>query len=184
MNKKFYFVACLLALIALLTSTQTALAHEHIEIGDYELVIGWANEPPVAGQMNAITIAVSDMSTGEEKPVEDISGLMVILSYGGQTKALTFEPLGEDAPGQFHAPVLPTIAGQYTLLFGGQLGNTPVDAQVEPEEVAPADAIQFPILEASQQESEFGLINTLLYFSLLVGLIALILAVMAFRKAG
>ena len=184
MNKKSFSTACLLALIVLLTSYQTVLAHEHITVGNYEIVVGWVNEPPVAGQLNGVEIRVLNISTGEEQPVEDISSLTVTISYGGQSKELALEPLGEDAPGQFEAPILPTIPGQYTITFGGQLGDTPVDAHVEPEEVAPADAIQFPRLEASPSAAEFGMINWLLYFSILIGLIALVLAVMALRKAG
>jgi hypothetical protein len=116
--------------------------------------------------------------------VEDISSLTVAISYGGQTKELALEPLGESAPGEFEASILPTIPGQYTIIFGGQLGDTPVDAQVEPEEVGAADPIQFPNVASTDQSADIGTINWLLYFSILIGLIALILAVMALRKAG
>ena len=98
-------------------------------MGDYEIEIGWVNEPPVAGQLNGIEISVSNTSTGEAQPVEDVSSLTVTISYGGQSKELTLEPLGEDTPGQFEAPILPTVPGQYTIAFGGQLGDTAVDAK-------------------------------------------------------
>jgi hypothetical protein len=88
--------------------------------------------------------------------------------------------LGEDTPGQFVAPVLPTIPGQYTLILGGKLGDTAVDAQVEPEEVAPADTLEFP--SAAPQSADLGLMNWLIYLSLLIGLIALVLGVMALRR--
>jgi hypothetical protein len=184
MNKKLLIMACLLAMIALLTSYQTVLAHETITVGDYEIEIGWLNEPPVAGQQNAIAVNVSNTGGGEAQPVEDISALVVAISYGGQSKTLTLEPLGEDTPGQFVAPILPTVPGQYTVTFSGQLGDTPVDAQVEPEEVASADTLQFPSLESSVQSADLGMMNWLIYLSLLVGLISLVLAVMALRKAG
>ena len=181
MNKKLFVPACLLALIALLASYQTALAHETITVGDYEIEIGWANEPPVVGQQNAIVVNVSDTSSGEAQPVEDVSSLTVAISYGGQSKELTLQPLGEETPGQFVAPILPTVAGQYTVTLGGKLGDTAVDAQVEPEEVEPADTLQFP--SAAAQSANVGMMNWLLYLSLLVGLIALVLGVMALRKA-
>ena len=184
MNKKLLIPACLLALIALLTSHQTALAHEHITIGDYELEIGWVEEPPIAGQQNAILVIVHDTSGGEEQPVEDVSSLVVNVSYGGQSKTLTLQPLGEDTPGQFVAPIIATVPGQYTVILGGTLGDTAVDAEVEPEEVQPADTLQFPSVEASAQSADLGMMNWLIYLSLLVGLIALVLAVGALRKAG
>ena len=184
MNKNLFMSACLIALTALLAGYQTVLAHETITVGDYEIEIGWLNEPPVAGQQNAIAVNVSNTGGGEAQPVEDISALVVGISYGGQSKTLTLEPFGEDTPGQFVAPILPTVPGQYTVTFSGQLGDTPVDAQVEPEEVASADTLQFPSLESSVQSADLGMMYWLIYLSLLVGLIALVLGVMALRKAG
>ena len=184
MNKKLFIQACLLAMIALLTSYQTVLAHEHITVGDYELEIGWVEEPPIVGQQNAILVIVSNTSGGEAQPVEDVSSLVVTISYGGQSKTLTLQPLGEDTPGQFVAPILPTVPGQYTVTLGGTLGNTAVEAEVEPEEVEPADTLQFPSVESSEQSASSGRSDWLIYMSLLIGLIALGLGVIALRKAG
>jgi hypothetical protein len=181
MNKKAFWMAGLISLTALVLNFQLAFAHETITVGDYEIEIGWANEPPVVGQQNAIAVNVSDTSSGEAQPVEDVSSLTVAISYGGQSKTLTLEPLGEDTPGQFVAPILPTVAGQYTVTLGGKLGDTAVEAQVEPEEVQPADTLQFP--SAASQSADLGFMNWLIYLSLLIGLIALVLGVMALRKA-
>lgn len=183
MNKKIYIPACLIALIALLLSHQTALAHESITVGDYEIEIGWVNEPAIAGQQNAIAINVTDTSGAEAQPVEDVSSLTVTVSYGGQSKELTLQPLGEETPGQFAAPILPTVAGEYTLKLGGTLGEAAVDAEVHPEEVLPADTLQFPSVESSDQSASAGVTNWLIYLSLLVALIALGLGVSALRKS-
>ncbi len=183
MIKKF-LPACLIVLIALLISHQTALAHESVTVGDYEIEIGWVDEPPIVGQQNAILVIVSNTSGGEAKPVEDVSSLEVSVSYGGQSKELTLQPLGEDTPGQFMAPILTTLPGQYTILLGGQLGDTAVDAHVEPEEVESADTLQFPSMEASGQSTGSGATDWLIYLSMLIGLIALGLGVTALRKAG
>ena len=182
MNKKAIWTAGLISLTALVLNFQLAFAHETITVGDYEIEIGWANEPPVVGQQNAIAVNVSDTSSGEAQPVEDVSSLTVTISYGGQSKTLTLEPLGEDTPGQFVAPILPTVPGQYTISLGGKLGDTTLDAQVEPEEVQPADTLQFPSVDSTQQSPGFGMINWLIYLSLLIGLIALGLGMSALRK--
>lgn len=180
MNKKLFLPACLITLIAVLISYQIASAHESITVGDYTLEIGWLSEPPVVGQQNAIVVNVSK---GEEEPVEDVSSLTVTISYGGQDKTLTLQPLGEETPGQFIAPVLPTVPGQYTIKLGGTLGDTAVDSEVQPEEVQPADTLQFPSVTSAQQSPDLGMINLLIYISLLIGLIALVLGVMALRKS-
>ncbi len=181
MNKKHLLIASLLATALLFISYQVVLAHTPVTVGDYTIEIGWVNEPPIVGQQNAIVVNVS--TTKDNKPVEDVSGLTVAVSYGGQNKTLTLQPLGEDTPGQFVAPVLPTIPGQYTVNLGGKLGSTDVKADVQPEEVQASDVIAFPSVAASGQSATSGIMNWLLYLSLLIGLIALVLGVMALRKS-
>ena len=184
MNKKLYFPACLIALITLFFGHQTAYAHESITVGDYEIEIGWLSEPPVAGQLNGFEISVSTTGSGTAQPVEDISSLIVTVSYGGQSRQLTLEPTGNDTPGQYEVSMRPTVPGQYTVAFSGQLGDTPVEAHAEPEEVSPADTIQFPSVEDAGQSANAGATNWLIYLSLLIGLIALGLGVSALRKTG
>src|SRR6266540_1919030 len=184
MNKKNLAVAGLVCLIALVLNFQLVLAHESVTVGDYTLAIGWMNEPPIVGQQNAIVVNVFNTSSGNEVPVEDVSGLTVNISYGGQSKTLTLQPLGEDTPGQFIAPILPTVPGQYTITLGGKLGDTDVNnVEVEPEKVRPSDSLQFPSVATTQQSADLAIMNWLIYLSLLIGLIALWLAVLALRKS-
>lgn len=184
MNKKSLSAACLTALILLILNFQLALAHESITVGDYTVEVGWLSEPPIVGGQNAIVINVS--TTGDGQPVEDVSSLTVTMSYGGQNKTLTLQPLGEDTPGQFIAPILPTVAGQYSLKLGGTLSDTPVNAEVEPEEVQPADTLQFPSIASvptTDQSADLATLHWLIYISLLIAMIALILSIMALRNS-
>ena len=54
MSKKSLWSASLLAMLALVLIIQTVYAHESITVGDYEIVYGWVNEPPIAGQGNGV----------------------------------------------------------------------------------------------------------------------------------
>lgn len=179
MKEKPICLAGFIALIALALNFQPVLAHESITVGDYTLEFGWLSEPPVVGQQNAVVVNVS---SAEGQPVQDVSSLTVTISYGGQEKTLTLQPLGEDTPGQFMAPVLPTVPGQYTLKLGGALGETAVEAEVEPEEVQPASSLEFPRVDSSGQNEDGRSLNWLIYFSLPVGLVALVLGAMALRR--
>jgi hypothetical protein len=181
MNQKKLWIAGLISLIALTLNFQLVFAHESITVGDYTIEIGWVNEPPIVGQQNAIVVNVS--TTSDEQPVEDVSGLTVAVSYGGQDKTLTLQPLAEDTPGQFVAPILPTVPGQYTVNLGGKLGDTDVKVDVQPEEVQAADVLQFPSVASAKQSADLGMMNWLIYLSLLIGLIALVLGVIALRKS-
>ena len=181
MNRKLFIGAGLLAVIALILNVQLALAHESVTVGDYTVELGWQSEPPVAGQQNAIVVSV--ITTSDGQPVKDVSGLTVTVSYGGQEKTLSLQPLAEDMPGQFIAPLLPTLPGEYTLKLGGTLGGAPAAAGIQLEEVQPADTVQFPSVGASSPQASAALSSWLNYLSLMVGLIALVLAVMALRKS-
>jgi len=179
MKKNLMFPALLVVFILLVINSQNAFAHEGITVGDYDLEIGWLTEPPITGQMNGIIVNVT---TGDEEPVENVSNLTVSVSYGGQSKALILQPLGEDTPGQFIAPILPAVQGQYTVHLGGKLGDTDVSADVDVEEVQSPVAIQFPIVDASSQSSGFGLTGWLAVLGLVFGVTGTGIGVMALRK--
>jgi hypothetical protein len=169
-------------------------AHQTITAGPYAIEYGWLSEPPVVGQSNAIVINVSqeNASGATSQPAQgsatpavpkqiDISGLKVEVTYGGQSKFLTLQPLGEDTPGQFIAPILPSIPGTYTLRLSGTLGETPVQAEVQPEEVQPAASIQFP--QSSSTDANGGGTNWLGLAGVVLGAIGTVLGALAlFRR--
>jgi len=181
MKFKMILSGCLLALVVVFLNFQLALAHESVTAGDYEIEVGWVSEPPIAGQQNGIVVNVVNMSSGEAQPVEDVSMLTVTVTYGGQSQTLTLQPLGEETPGQFVAPILPAIPGQYTITLGGKLGDTDVKADVEPEEVQSVTAIQFPAIDAVQQSSGADWLN---WLSMFIALIGVGVGVTALRKAS
>lgn len=183
MTKKSFLFGCSIAIISLLMSFQSVLAHESVTAGNYSLEVGWLSEPPIVGQQNAVVVNVFDTSNGNDQPVEDVSSLIVTISYGGQNKILTLQPLGEDTPGQFIAPILPTVAGQYTVILGGKLGDTVVNSSVNPEEVQPASTLQFPSTDSSQQGNS-AIATWLIWLSILIGLVGIGVGVTALRKAS
>jgi hypothetical protein len=180
MKKKTLWMA-FFTLLTLILNVPSVLAHESITVGDYEIVVGWATEPPYAGQMNAIEIHVVNTST--EQPVDDVSSLTLTVSYGGQEKSLKLEEVGEDSPGQYIAPILPTLPGEYSVIFGGELGDTAVDAETHVHEVQPADALAFPIVESAQAETNsLGTTEWLAIAGFVSGLAGLILSLFNMRS--
>jgi hypothetical protein len=179
--KRFLWLAGLFALMALILKIQPALAHDTITIGDYTLEVGWLSEPPVVGQHNAIVVNVS---TEDEQPVEDVSSLTLTISYGGQQKTLTLEPVDEHSSGQYMAPVLPTVAGEYSVIFGGTLGDMAVEAETHVEEVQPADTLAFPAVDSAQPETtNFGMTEWLAIAGFVSGVAGLILSLLNLRKS-
>src|SRR6185295_5519920 len=86
----------------------------------------------------------------------DVSNLKIEVSYGGETKTLALQPLGEDTPGQFIAPLTPSRAGQFTVRLSGKIDQTDITpVEVQPEEVQSADVVAFPkAAEAEESDAE------------------------------
>jgi hypothetical protein len=191
MPKKFLAAAFLVALLVSFFAFHPASAHTTVKAGNTDVEIGWTDEPPVVGQRNAIVVNVAG---GKDAP--DVSALKVTVSYGPDSQDLTLQPLGEDTPGQYIAPIIPTRAGQYTITLSGTLGGAAVNnVQVQPEEVATADTIQFPPVAAGASTGNgvgaragfgagglFALSPWLSIAALVIGLVAIVLSLLALRK--
>jgi hypothetical protein len=110
------------ALVAL--SGGSAVAHGHRDVGDLDWTVGWAVEPALVGQPNAVDLAITRGATpleGAEK------GLKVEVSIGDETSdALDLTPVF-DTPGEYRADIIPTVPGDYTFHFTGELEGEKVD---------------------------------------------------------
>ena len=139
-----------LLLLASLSIPLVVSAHQTITDQGYDIEYGWVNEPVIINQPNAVVINItkhSDTTTDTTAaPADvDVSGLVILASYGGQNKTLALQPLGEDTPGQFVAPMMPTVAGTYTIQLSGKIDGNAIDTiQVMPEEAQTPDVVQFP----------------------------------------
>ena len=106
----------------------TAAAHGSTTVGDYELVIGFHNEPAFQGEPNGLDLFVTNRTTNE--PVKGLEEtLQVEIIYGASTRELVLETqFGQD--GAYTAYVLPTEAGDYTWHIWGDIEGTPVDVSM------------------------------------------------------
>lgn len=182
MKKAIPWLAGIFLTLALTLNVQPALAHESITVGDYTLEVGWLSEPPVVGQHNAIVVHVS--TTSDEQPVEDVSALTLTISYGGQEKTLALQPVDEHSPGQYMASILPTVAGEYSVIFGGMLGDTAVEAETHVEEVQSADTLAFPSVDTAEPRTTgFGATEWLAIAGFVSGLAGLSLSILNMRKS-
>jgi len=147
---KLRFLTALLIGLFAISMVTTAWAHETITIGDYAVEFGWVNEPPIVGQPNALVINISPKDSSSSNTNVNITGVKIQVLYGGQTKVLALQPLGENAPGQFIAPMTPMRPGKYTFHLSGNIGTTTFNNDVVPEEVQTADVVQFPAVDSMQ----------------------------------
>jgi hypothetical protein len=180
-NGKIVSIASIVAFLAAVLGFQTAFAHTTIHVGDYDVEIGWVDEPSVVGQRNAIVVNITNTSSPDAEV--DISKLTVSVNYGGETKTLELEPLSEDAKNQYIAPILPTLPGQYTVQLRGQLDSTSISEDVQPEEVVSSDELAFPGASHRQGNAGLSWSEWLSVLGVIIGLAGLTLAFLAFRKS-
>jgi hypothetical protein len=159
MNRWEWLFAVILALISVGLGSQASQAHERRQVGSYQFVVGWADEPAFVGFKNAVQVILSD-SGGE--PVRDLGdGLSVKVNFGNQeSEMLPLEPAfgaTYGRPGDYQASLIPTRPGTYTFHVMGMVKGTQVDERFtssdttfdsprEPSEVT------FPVKDPSPAE--------------------------------
>lgn len=118
-------IASIVALAMSAVVSPTGHAHERKIVGQYQLVIGWGDEPAFSGMKNAVEIDLADR-TG--KPVTDLGGgsLSVEVIYGDQRLTLPLRPVREPQ-GKFRAWLVPTRAGTYTFHISGTVKGEALD---------------------------------------------------------
>lgn len=111
-----------LALLIAVALASPAAAHERRQVGPLEVVVGWAEEPAIAGFQNAVQVSLDGRGA-------DAAELDVVVVFGdgeASTAALPLEP-GFDDPTEYRATIVPTRPGSYTFEVSGEVGGDPFD---------------------------------------------------------
>lgn len=125
-----------------------ALAHEHREVGEYSITVGFMDEPVFTGQKSGLEFGVAHHES--EEPVEGLEEtLQAEVTFQGQTRDLPVSArFGE--PGWYQSVFFPTAAGAYTFRIFGTIEGIDIDEEFTsgPEtfsEVSEVAGGQFPV---------------------------------------
>ena len=153
-----------LVLAALLVPV-AASAHEHRDVGKYQFIVGFLNEPTYTEEQNGISVRITNRETGavleklegtlkaqvifgdQQREASDLGG--EALDLGDQQREMELQPVFKD-PGHYKADFYPTAAGAYTFRFTGTIEGTAVDEQFTSsptgfDEAHAATDDQFPV---------------------------------------
>jgi hypothetical protein len=174
-----------------------AAAHEHREVGEYSITVGFIDEPVYTGQKSGLEFGVAHHDS--EEPVEGLEEtLQAEVTFEGETRDLPVSArFGE--PGWYESVFFPTAAGAYTFRIFGTIDGVDVDESFTSgpdtfSEVSDVAGGQFPVVfpatsdvvrdaEAGAGAATTALIGVVLGGAgLLAGLVALGLT-MARRRA-
>lgn len=176
-----------LAGLLLVGLTSTVSAHETREVeGEFEFVVGFANEPAYVNQMNGLSLAITSLD-GEE-PVEGAEeSLNAQVQFAGESQDLELRAVWGE-PGSYIADVIPTSTGAYTFQVTGEIDGVEIDESFQggPDtfsEVAATDELEFPETSsasagASDQTAAFGIAGVV------AGLLGLVAGVAAYYKVS
>jgi len=148
-----------------------ASAHEHRQVGRYEFVVGFQNEPAYVGEPNGIWIQVTeaknqgDQSNNQEsdeheetgKPVEGLEKTLKAEVIQGSSRMQVPLSPAWNQPGVYIGNFIPTVAGDYKFHFTGSINGQNIDETFEsgPNRFSPVEdvtAIQFPIKTGSPEQ--------------------------------
>jgi len=150
-----YALFTIMGLIVLGFSFTFAYAHTTIQVDPYEIEVGWQDEPPVVGILNAITIDVREPGS-----VEGVSAgitnafkkLEVSVVSGGASKVLDVNT--DPRPGHYYAKIIPTKTGSLQLKLKGEINGVQIDTVIPIEDVESTSVLDFPPTSSSSSGQE------------------------------
>jgi len=134
----------ILAFVFFTSYTHVSFAHTSKTFGNTTIEIGWLNEPPLASDLNSITVQVNKESNGEQSPVLNaLANLTISVKYGTISKPLDFQP-SPTTDGGYESKILPTRVGPYMLVAQGDVKGQKVDGEFKIEDVESKSIFSFP----------------------------------------
>ena len=135
----------LIAAFVFFTSyTHVSFAHTSKTFGNTTIETGWLTEPPLASDLNTVTVQVNNESNGEQSPVLNaLANLTISAKYGTISKPLDFQP-SPTTDGGYEAKILPTRVGPYILVAQGDVKGQKVDGEFKIEDVESKSIFSFP----------------------------------------
>ncbi len=160
MKKTTLMVSALLGILifAILANSNIhyASAHQTKKFGNINVEVGWKIEPPIAGQVNIVTVGVTTAS--DNKPVANaVSQLQATIKKGGDTKNLDLIP--QEQEGLYGAQVIPTQIGQYDMVFKGTINGQAIDGSIPLDIVVDPKQFSFPVSGGTDNQISSSVID-------------------------
>jgi hypothetical protein len=142
-----------MAIGAFLASAPPAAAHAHVTVGEYELIVGWRQEPAIVGVLNGLDLGIErHFPNGTTAWVVGVeNNLTATLSTGPASVQKSLAPQ-DNRPGWYTFDVIPTVPGAYVVRLNGTLSSTRSNVPVNLDPVDPASAYQFPVSDPTASE--------------------------------
>ena len=122
-------------------SFSSVYAHVTIEVGPYEIEVGWLDEPPVLNNLNAITISIKepgDVEGAYMGVANAFRNLDATVISDGISKSLDIQA-GKYAA-EYYGEIIPTNTGKVEVKLVGEINGIEVDEIIRIEDVETGSA--------------------------------------------
>jgi len=150
-----YSLFAIVGLIALGFSFSFVYAHTTVEVGPYEIEVGWQDEPPVVGILNAITIDIREPGDVEGASMgvnNAFKNLQASVVSGGASKVLDINT--DPRPGHYYAKIIPTKIGSLEIKLQGEVNGIKINEIIPVEDVESTSVLDFPTTSSSSSGQE------------------------------
>lgn len=148
-------------MIIVISGVSPAFAHKTVFVEQYEIEVGWRDEPPLVSQQNAIVFAITtEEGEGVSSGVTNaFKGLTATVKSGNVQKQL--DVLSDAKAGHYYSKIIPTQTGSLIIELKGTIDGITVSEQVQIEDVENINIIAFPPTDASGLPDLAKIKNTL-----------------------
>lgn len=157
MNKISLFV---LILSLFVSGFSSAYAHKTVTVENLEIEVGWQNEPPLVGFMNAITFEINENTSDGQSGVKNaFKNLVATVKSGGLEKTLDID--SDPQAGHYHSKIIPTRTGSLVIELKGDINGIPIDSEIIVEDVEDKSLLAFPDTAGSSDQDVAALKNAI-----------------------
>ena len=158
MNKISLFI--LILSLLLVGGFSSAFAHTKVTVQNLGIEVGWQDEPPLVGFMNAITFEINENTSDGQSGVKNaFKNLTATVKSGGLEKILDID--SDPQAGHYHSKIIPTRTGNLVVVLKGDINGIPIDSEITVEDVEDKSLLAFPDTTGSSDQDVVALKNTM-----------------------
>lgn len=158
MNKIFSFL--LIFSLLLVSGFSSAYAHTKVTVQNLDIEVGWQDEPPLVGFMNAITFEINENTSDGQSGVKNaFKNLVVTVKSGGLEKTLDID--SDPQAGHYHSKIIPTRTGSLVVALKGDVNGTPINSEITVEDIEDKSLLSFPDTTGSSDQDVVALKNAM-----------------------
>lgn len=152
---------CVLVLSLLLFGGFSSVyAHKTITVENLEIEVGWQNEPPLVGFMNAITFEINENTPDGQSGVKNaFKNLVATIKSGGLEKRLDID--SDPQAGHYISKIIPTRTGSLIVVLKGDINGIPIDSEISLDDVEDKSLLAFPDTTGSSDQDFAALKNAI-----------------------